>query len=147
MRLLFIIFLSCLSSCFSPSLGAHTIKGKLYDAETLLPIKGVEVNLKISKPFFEEIVKTNKEGDFSIEYSGDVLRLPDLFLEQSDLQEALRTIKVNFTHPEFVSDMYEEQKQCMPAVPAVFDVGAFYLQRKEEYTAHKMNFRLGSSLK
>jgi hypothetical protein len=127
-----------LSSCFSPSLGAHTVKGKLYDAETLLPIKGVEVQLKITKPFLQEIVKTNQEGDFSIEYSGDVVPLPDLFLEQSDLQQAERTIKVNFTHPEFVSDVYEEQRQCMPAVPAVFDVGAFYLQRKEEFLNKKV---------
>jgi hypothetical protein len=138
MRLPLIIFLSCLSSCFSPSLGAHTVKGKLYDAETLLPIKGVEVQLKITKPFLQEIVKTNQEGDFSIEYSGDVVPLPDLFLEQSDLQQAERTIKVNFTHPEFVSDVYEEQRQCMPAVPAVFDVGAFYLQRKEEFLNKKV---------
>lgn len=138
MRLLFIIFLFCLSSCFSPSLGAHTVKGKLYDAETLLPIKGVEVQLKITKPFLQEIVKTNQEGDFSIEYSGDVVPLPDLFLEQADLQQAERTIKVNFTHPEFVSDVYEEQRQCMPAVPAVFDVGAFYLQRKEEFLNKKV---------
>lgn len=138
MRLFCISLIFLLASCFSPNLGAHVVKGKLYDAETLEPIKGVEVRLKITQPFLQELVKTNKEGDFSIEYSGEVIPLPDLFLEESDLKTAERKIKIDFSHPEFVSDNYEETKQCVPATVSTFDVGSFYLQRKEEFLNKKV---------
>lgn len=138
MRLFFISFIFLLASCFSPNLGAHVVKGKLYDADTLEPIKDVEVRLKITKPFLQELVRTNKEGDFTIEYSGEAIPLPDLFLEESDLKVAERKIKIDFSHPEFVGDIYEETKECVPVDLSTFDVGSFYLQRKEEFLSKKV---------
>lgn len=122
-----------LASCFSPNLGAHVVKGKVLDADSLEPIRNVEVKVKITKPFLQEEVKTNGDGDFEIQYSGDVVVLPDLFLEENDLQVAERSIKVNLIHPEFVSDYYEEVRECKPVDVVEFDVGAFYLQKKEEF--------------
>ena len=141
MKLIYPIFiLFIFSSCFSPSLGAHVVTGKVLDSESLEPIRNVEVKLKITKPFLEEEARTNSEGDFKIEYSGDLVLLPDLFLEEGDLRTAERKIKVNLIHSEFVSDYYEEVRECKPEELAEFDVGAFYLQRKEEFAQKKVAF-------
>lgn len=134
MRLFFLLNLIVLSSCLSPSLGAHVVIGKVLDSESLEPIEDVRVNLKITQPFLQEEVLTNKEGDFKIEYSGDLVVFPDLFLEEGDTQATERKIRVKLIHPEFITDTYEEEKECKPLDLVEFDVGAFYLQKKEEFS-------------
>lgn len=138
MRTFFILNLLVLSSCFSPSLGAHVVKGKVLDSESLEPIEDVRVNLKMTQPFLQEEVRTNSEGDFKIEYSGDLVVFPDLFLEDDDLQVTERNFKVKLIHPEFISDSYEEKKECKPVDLVEIDVGSFYLQRKEEFLSKEV---------
>ena len=138
MRICYSFILFVLSSCFSPSLGAHVVIGRVLDSESLEPIEDVRVNLKISEPFLQEEVRTNKEGDFKIEYSGDLVIFPDLFLEEGDTQATERKIRVKLIHPEFITDTYEEEKECKPLDLVEFDVGAFYLQKKEEFLSKEV---------
>jgi len=107
--------------------------GKVFDADTLEPIPNVEVKLKITKPFLQEQVHTDSAGEFEIEYSGDIVLFPDIFLDEEDLKVAERKIEVDLIHSEFIADTYEEERECQPAEIAKFDVGAFYLQKKEEF--------------
>ncbi len=137
MKSIFSLLLLLGSSCVSQNLGGHVVKGMVYDSESLEPISNVQVQVKIFQPFLQEVVQTDSKGEFQIEYDGDFVLLPDLFLEQEDLQTKERNIKVKLIHPEFLSDSYEENKSCKPEELSEFDIGTFYLQRREEFSLKK----------
>lgn len=127
----FSYILIILSSCSTVRTHKVELKGIVYDVETEAPVKNAEVKAKLTEPWVALETKTNEKGEFVFSTDGNLV-LSDDFLDESDKKIIQRKVKVNFSHPDFVEDEYEESLDAVPIEMQVVNVGTFYLSPKEK---------------